>query len=125
MTITEAASAPTREIPLARGLPVVGNVLDLAKDPARFFADAYLANGPVFRMKMFNKTYTVIAGADAANFMGSKEGRECLRSKEFWQGFLDEYGGSRTILGEDGESHKELREIMRRGYSRDAIKGRS
>jgi cytochrome P450 len=122
MTVTE--TAPARPIPLAKGRPIIGNVLELAKDPARFFAGAYRDNGPVFRIKVFNKTYTVIAGAEAASFMGSRQGRECLRSKEFWQGFLDEYGGSRTILGEDGDSHKELREIMRRGYSRDAIKGR-
>ncbi|WP_327010984.1 cytochrome P450 [Dactylosporangium sp. NBC_01737] len=124
MTVTGTTSAPARPIPLAKGRPIVGNVLELARDPARFFARAYRDNGPVFRIKLFNKTCTVIAGADAANFMGSREGRECLRSKEFWQGFLDEYGGTRTILGEDGDSHKELREIMRRGYSRDAIKGR-
>jgi cytochrome P450 len=75
-------------------------------------------------MKLLGKTYTVIAGADAAEFMNSREGRECLRSKEFWQGMVDEYGSTRTLTGEDGESHKELRELMRRGYSRDAIKGR-
>ncbi|GAA1499354.1 cytochrome P450 [Dactylosporangium maewongense] len=124
MTVTDAAPAPTRPIPVAKGRPLVGNVPELAKDPARFFAQAYRENGPVFKIRVFNKSYTVIAGAEAADFMGSKEGRECLRSKEFWQGFLDEYGGTRTILGEDGDSHKELREIMRRGYSRDAIKGR-
>ena len=101
MTVTETAPAPARPIPLAKGRPVVGNVLEMAKDPGRFFARAYRENGPVFRIKLFNKTYTVIAGADAANFMGSRQGRECLRSKEFWQGFLDEYGGTRTILGED------------------------
>ncbi|MET7421434.1 cytochrome P450 [Dactylosporangium sp. NPDC005555] len=124
MTVTETAPADARPIPVAKGRPVVGNVLELAKDPAGFFAQAYRDNGPVFRIRLFNKTHTVIAGAEAADFMGSREGRECLRSKEFWQGFLDEYGGSRTILGEDGDSHKELRDIMRRGYSRDAIKGR-
>src|SRR5205085_11499210 len=30
----------------------------------------------------------------------------------------------RSLTGEDGESHKELRDIMRRGYSRESIKGR-
>lgn len=124
MSLTDARPQAAREIPVARGLPVAGNAFELGRDPAAFFARAYREHGPVFRMRVFNRAYTVIAGAGAADFMGSKEGRECLRSKEFWQGFLDEYGGTRTILGEDGDSHKELREIMRRGYSRDAIKGR-
>ena len=37
---------------------------------------------------------------------------------------MREYGAARTLTGEDGETHKELRAIMRRGYSRAAIAGR-
>jgi cytochrome P450 len=96
----------------------------MAKDPARFFVRCYREHGPVFRVRLMGRTYTVIAGADAADFLNTREGRECLRSKEFWQGLVDEYGATRVISGEDGDSHKELREIMRRGYSREAIKGR-
>jgi cytochrome P450 len=111
-------------IPEVRGVPVLGNALEMAADPARFFLRSYRAYGPVFRIKLLKKTYTVIAGAEAANFLNTREGRENLRSKEFWQGLVEEYGATRTLTGEDGESHKQLREVMRRGYSRDAIKGR-
>jgi len=110
--------------PVVAGLPFVGSALGMAKDPARFFLRCYREHGPVFRVRIMGKTYTVIAGADAANFLNTREGRESLRSKEFWQGIVDEYGATRVISGEDGESHKELREILRRGYSREAIKGR-
>jgi cytochrome P450 len=119
-----AETAPTLATPLVRGLPLIGSVLGMAKDPARFFLDCYREYGPVFRVKILNKTYTVIAGVEAANFLGTREGKECLRSKEFWQGLVGEYGATRTLTGEDGESHKELRDIMRRGYSREAIRGR-
>ncbi|GAA2608967.1 cytochrome P450 [Dactylosporangium fulvum] len=122
MTVTE--TAPQRGTPQVRGLPFLGSALDMGKDPGRFLARAYREHGPVFRMRLLGNTYPVIAGAEAAEFMNSRDGRECLRSKEFWQGFLEEYGATRTLVGEDGESHKELRELMRRGYSRDAIKGR-
>ena len=61
---------------------------------------------------------------DAANFLGTQEGRESLRSKEFWQGLVDEYSATPFLPGEDGEPHKELREIARCGYSREAVKGR-
>ncbi|MFC0527539.1 cytochrome P450 [Phytohabitans kaempferiae] len=110
--------------PVVTGLPIVGSALGMAKDPARFFVKCYREHGPVFRVRLMGKTYTVIAGTDAANFLNTREGRECLRSKEFWQGLVDEYGATRTISGEDGESHKELRDMMRRGYSREAVKGR-
>jgi cytochrome P450 len=124
IVIMVAVGRTTVDTPVVRGLPVLGNALEMAADPARFFVRCYREHGPVFRIKLLNKTYTVIAGVDAANFLGTREGRENLRSKEFWQGLVEEYGATRTLTGEDGESHKQLREVMRRGYSRDAIKGR-
>jgi len=111
-------------IPRVPGLPLIGNVLAMSKDPAQFFVDCYRAHGPVFDIQIFANRYTVIAGAEAASFMGTREGKDNLRSKEFWQGLIDEYGATRTLSGEDGESHKRLREVMKRGFSRDAIKGR-
>ena len=73
---------------------------------------------------MFNNTYTVLAGAEAANFMGTRQGRDSLRSKEFWQGLVDEWGAKRTLTGEDGETHQKLRTVMRHGYSRESVRGR-
>ena len=121
MGIAEVAPTETPQVP---GLPLLGSVLDMAKDPAKFFLDCYRKFGPVFRVKLLGNTYTVIAGVEAANFMGTREGKDCLRSKEFWEGLVKEYGATRTLTGEDGEAHKELRDIMRRGYSRESIKGR-
>jgi cytochrome P450 len=116
--------APVLDVPMVRGLPLLGNALGLAKDPARFFVRCYREYGPVFRLRILNRTCTVIAGTEAANYLGTPDGREALRSKEFWQGLADEYGANRNILGEDGAAHRELRNVMRRGYSREAIKGR-
>ena len=124
MVMGIAETAPATETPRVPGLPLLGNVLDMAKDPARFFLDCYRKYGPVFRISVLGKSYGVIAGVEAANFMGTREGKECLRSKEFWEGLVKEYGATRTLTGEDGEAHKELREIMRRGYSKESIKGR-
>jgi cytochrome P450 len=112
------------DLPVVKGSPIVGNALEMAKDPAAFFVNAYRKYGPVFRIKLFNRPYSVIAGVEAANFMTTREGRESLRSKEFWQGLVDEYGASRTLTGEDGEIHTKLRNIMKRGYSRESIIGR-
>jgi hypothetical protein len=67
------------------GVPILGNILGMAKDPAKFFLDCYRKYGPVFRINILGNKYTVIAGAEAANFMGRREGKDCLRSKEFWQ----------------------------------------
>lgn len=122
--MSHAETLPLRDTPMVPGLPLLGSVLGMAKDPAKFFVDCYRKYGPAFRVKILGNTYMVIAGVEAANFMGTREGRECLRSKEFWEGLVKEYGATRMLTGEDGEAHKELRDIMRHGYSKESIKGR-
>jgi len=106
------------------GLPIVGNALQMAKDPGRFFYECYRKYGPVFRLKIMSNVYTVLAGTEAATFMGTREGRDSLRSKEFWQGLVDEWGAKRTLTGEDGETHQKLRAVMKHGYSKESMRWR-
>lgn len=96
----------------------------MASDPAAFFVRCYRRYGPAFRIRVLGREQTVIAGPEAAVFMGTAQGRECLRSKEFWEGLTQEYGAQRTLTGEDGDIHKQMRAVLRRGYSRQAIEGR-
>lgn len=119
-----AESVALKKTPQVPGIPYLGNVLAMAKDPAQFFVDCYRKYGSVFRVKLLGQSYAVIAGVEAATFLGTREGKESLRSKEFWEGLVGEYGAKRMLTGEDGESHKELRDIMRRGYSKESLKGR-
>ena len=105
---------PLRQTPTVPGLPILGNVLDMAKDPAKFFVDCYRKFGPVFNVKLLGQKYKVIAGVEAANFMGTKEGKDSLRSREFWEGLVNEYGATRILTSEDGEVHKQLRDVMRK-----------
>jgi cytochrome P450 len=73
---------------------------------------------------MMGNIYTCIAGVEAAEFMGSREGKDSLRSKEAWQPLVDEFGASKMLSAVDGELHKQLRGILKWGFSKDAIKGR-
>ena len=114
----------TKTTPKVSGLPLIGNTLDMAKDPAKFFVDCYRKYGSVFEINVLGKRYKVMGGVEAANFMGSREGKDCLRSKEFWQGLVKEFDAHLSLPGADGDEHKELRDIMRHGYSKEAIKGR-
>ncbi|WP_366515604.1 cytochrome P450 [Solimonas marina] len=121
---TATQTLELRETPAIRGLPYLGSALGMAKDPAQFFVQCYRKYGPVVRLSMLGKPYVLIAGVEAATFMGTREGKDCLRSKEFWSGLVAEYGATRTLTGEDGETHKQLRDVMRSGYSKESIKGR-
>jgi hypothetical protein len=82
MSVSE--SLPLRETPVVPGPPLLGSLLPMARDPARFFAACYRKYGPVFRINIFGNGYKVLAGPEAAHFMGTREGKDSLRSKEFW-----------------------------------------
>jgi cytochrome P450 len=110
--------------PYVRGLPLLGNLLEFSQDPARFFLRCYREYGAAFRVRVLGNTYTCIAGAEAASFMGTREGKECLSSKEAWQPLVDEFGASKMLNAVDGDLHKELRGIMKRGFSKESIKSR-
>lgn len=121
MTVSEITwkSGPTSAPlpPMADGLPIFGNALDLADDMLKFVVREYRKHGPIFRIRALNETYTVIAGAEA-NLFFSRERGEHLSSKEFWLGVDKEMGADITLISSDGEPHAELRQISKRGYSR-------
>jgi len=96
----------------------------MVNGPADFFLHCYRTYGPVCRLSILGEKYVLISGVEAANFMGTRAGKDCLRSKEFWEGLKGEFGAKRMLTGEDGDSHRELRDIMRNGYSKESIRGR-
>ncbi len=121
-TMTETAELKTP--PRVKEWPLLGSLPGMATDPARYFYDCYRKYGPAYRINLLGHKYTVLAGEPAVAFMSSKYGKDCLRSKEFWKGLENELQATRSLPGADGDEHKELREILRRGYSRESIKGR-
>lgn len=121
--VLDRPEVTTTPIPSVPGLPVLGNTLEMAKDPAAFFFRAYRAYGPVFKIRVFGRDSIVIAGPEAATFMSTRDGRDSLRSKEFWHGLVAEYGATETLTGLDGERHTRLRTLLRRGFSREAVEG--
>ncbi len=123
MSAAEEAIA-LKKTPRVPGLPLLGSLFGMVKGPAEFFVHCYRTYGPVCRLSILGEKYVLISGVEAANFMGTRAGKDCLRSKEFWEGLTSEFGAKRTLTGEDGDSHRELRDIMRKGYSRESIKGR-
>ncbi|NGY04848.1 cytochrome P450 [Solimonas terrae] len=110
--------------PMVRGLPLIGSTIEMAASPAKFFARCYRDYGSAFRVRVFGNDLTVIAGAEAATFMGTREGKESLRSKEAWEPLVKEFGASKMLTAVDGELHKQMRAVMKRGFSKESIKGR-
>jgi cytochrome P450 len=121
MPIPGRTQAP--DPPMIRSWPLFGNIPELLGKPARFFLECYRKYGPVFRIRLFTRVYTVLAGPEAHFFM-AREGGEFLRSREFWQGLVDEFGAKKALISTDGEIHARLRGVMKRGFSKSSIRNR-
>lgn len=123
MTLTTASatwkSGPTDAPlpPLMKGLPILGNALELSQDVLQFLLKGYRQHGDIFRIRALGDTYTVIAGPAANQFFAREQGQH-LRSKEFWSGIDQEMQAGITLISADGPLHGELRQISKRGYSR-------
>ena len=115
----DETSAP-RSAPRARGLPWIGNTLDLARHHERFLVEQYRRHGPVFEIRVLRNRYTVLAGLEANECMMRLE-RTHLATADHWDGFRKELGASRFLLGMDGPEHHRMRRALRDGFSRGLI----
>lgn len=121
---TTSETMATKTIPHVKEWPLLGSIPGMLRGPSEFFLKCYREYGSVYAITVMGTQYKVLAGAEAANFMGSREGRECLRSEEFWKGLVKEFNAKSSLPGTDGEEHSELRKVLKRGYSRESIRGR-
>ena len=114
----------TEPVPEARGLPLVGNGIDMARDMIQFLLRQYRLLGPVFRIRAPGRRYIVMAGISANRFM-SHRGKECLRSADVWHDFSNALGAWRMMPGMDGAEHFRFRRAQRDGYARAALDNRA
>ena len=107
-------------LPRARGLPLVGSSLAVARDPRTFFAREYLRVGPVFRVRTLTRNFVAMAGRDANLFLSRSE-RMHLHTSDMWDPLCAEFGASRFVLNMDGKDHVRMRRETRDGLSRQLI----
>lgn len=106
--------------PLVPGLPLLGNALQMMNDPLTFLVACYRTYGPIFRLKALNRDMTVLAGLEANQFL-ARAGDEYFGSKTLFGGFAREMGTHVFLVALDGEEHRRLRKLMRRGYAREML----
>jgi cytochrome P450 len=116
-------AARPREIPVARGLPVLGNGLAMRKGLVAFLVRQYRELGPIFRISAPGRRFVCIAGPEAANFLTS-HGKTVFRSLEPMANFHNQMDSSRSILTMDGIDHVTTRKAQGRGYSAGVVKVR-
>ena len=110
----------SRSLPRCRGLPLIGNGLDMAGDALGFFVRQYRELGPVFRARAFTFPYTIVAGEAANRFLLHRE-RFHLNTGTYVDEFRKEFGATNMILGMDGPEHRRMRQAMKEGFSRTLV----
>ncbi len=106
--------------PLVPGLPFIGIAHKLFRDPLAYFVQLYHQYGPIFRVKLFDRDITVMAGIDANRFL-NRDGNDILNSEKLFGSFGREFNTNIFLTAMDGPEHKHLRKQSRRGYSRSAM----
>ena len=111
--VSPAVTLPsTKSPPKLPGLPVLGNMLSLLKDPMQLFRDGHFRYGAVYQVRAPGRRLTVLAGLEANRWMGA-EGRDLLESGTFWRGLTRKFKAPHAIVALDGPDHMLLRRLYR------------
>ena len=89
----------------------------MLRDMRGFVTKRYLELGPVYRIRLLNRRFTVLAGPEANRFV-QRDGAKHLRSYEYWSRFNARFGAARSVLSTEGAEHKVFRDAFKRAYSR-------
>ena len=116
------AAPPSKTIPEAPGLPLIGNGLAMFRDPNEFLLRQYRNLGPVFRIRAPGRNMVVIAGPEANLFM--KKAGTFLRLKETWIDYNREVGAAQVIASIDGPEHQRMRRETGFGHTAKVMEGR-
>ena len=106
--------------PLLKGWPVLGNIREMTGDPLQLFVRGYHELGPVFRVKVANRMFHVIAGPAAHEFVANG-GDAMLSAAETLGATGGEVGARRTLVTVNNEAHAHMRKAQRPGYSKSAF----
>ena len=113
---------PSKEIPQAPGLPLIGNTIGMKRDLGSLLVKQYRNLGPIFRIKAFNRRFVVLVGPEANTFV--KRGGKYLRTLENWVDYNKAGGVGRSIISMDGPDHIRLRKELADVYTHRLIEGR-
>lgn len=106
--------------PLVPGPPLLGSGLKMLNDPLGYLVACYEQFGPIFRLRAPGRELTVMAGLEANLFL-ARAGDEYFSSESLFGGFAREMGTRVFLVALDGEEHRRLRKLMRRGYAREML----
>ncbi len=102
--------------PLVPGKFLLGNAIEMGKDPLSFIYQSYVKYGSVFRVKALNRKMTILAGPELEKFMKKGDQKVCPAKEysDFTNALAD---SEKSILSMTGKEHLQLRGILTPGFS--------
>lgn len=114
ITATDTQALP----PLAPGLPLLGNGLEMMGNIQRFFVKNYLRFGPVYRASALQQRFVIFAGLEANQFLW-KSGEEYLSNQNTMGSLSDEF--NMMVHSLEGQPHAHLRKVLGLAIAPDSI----
>ncbi len=111
--LTTASSPVT---PFARGLPWLGSSISLARDPLAYLVAQYRKLGPIFRVRVPGREYTVLAGLEANQLLHHSTDEIVDHTQEY-RVFQEALETPHVLPPAAGHYHRELRNLQKRAYS--------
>lgn len=109
-------------IPTAKGLPLIGSLLQLMRNPLTALMVMTQENGSMFFVKILHKKLLVMGGVDVNRFL-SEEGKDCIISEEQWKDLRAYWQCPHMLIAMDGQPHIDERRQWKRYISREVAHG--
>jgi cytochrome P450 len=119
--VAQKRTAPAT-IPVAPGLPLIGNAVDLFQRPLEFFVQSYHDLGPIFRASGPGRDYVIMAGPEANAFL-LNGGEDYLDNKPIYSNVARQLKAKNYPIATDGERHLHMRRTLKPAFNHAAFMG--
>lgn len=108
---------------MLRGVPLLGNLREVMRDPIATYTRGYRELGSVFQLRVPGQRFVVMAGPEALRVLQRHE-RGLFSMKNVYRGFDELFLARNSLTTADGDVHVELRKRFRPTMSRTVIEKR-
>lgn len=120
-SVDSADAGALKEIPGERGLPIIGNTLELLKDPVAFGKRMRAKYGDIYRTRTFLRDNVTMLGPDANEFFLMDKAKN-FSSEQGWSPYIGKLF-PRGLMLLDFDEHKAHRHIMAAAFKTGPMKG--
>jgi cytochrome P450 len=108
--LSHPSSYDLADIPGKAGLPLLGSMVEILRDPLRFSTSMYEAHGPIYRFRAYGNWHLHVAGSEA-NELVLFDSQSRFSAREGWAQVVEPlFPGA--LLVKDGAQHRCQRRVL-------------